>query len=400
MDYDYDVIVIGAGPAGTTFARITSQNGLNVLVIDKRKDIGNPVRCGEGLGQREVFKQGLDLPKQIYSVEIEGAKIVAPNGKEIIWKDKTTKGWVLERKMFDKWLAELAIKEGAKVLTYTRAVDFIKEGGKIQGIKAKRSDNDVEFRAPLIISAEGMEALMARKAGFKAVHNLYDVDTCYQYEVEPYDHQNLIELYFGNEIAPRGYVWVFPKANKKANVGIGIGAHLDKWLKGNGIKGADPKTLLDKWMSIQIPDVSTLEDFGGIISVGAPLNEFVKDNIMVIGTAAKQVDPIHGGGIALAMEAGLMAANVAAEAHKKKDYSKEMLYKYEKQWRETTGKKEEMRLKLRKVMENVKDDDLNHIFSTITDNDLNDIMNNKFAKAVSKVVAGRPQLLGLLKHLI
>ena len=397
---NYDIIVIGAGPAGTTFSRIASQNGLNVLIIDKRKDIGNPVRCGEGLGKREVVKQGLDLPKQVFSVEIEGAKVVAPNGKEIIWKDETTKGWVLERKMFDKWLAELAVKEGAKVLTYTRATDFIKEDGKIVGIKAQRSGKELEFRAPLIISAEGMEALMARKAGFKAVHNLYDVDTCYQYEVEPYEHQNLIELYFGNEIAPRGYVWVFPKANKKANVGIGIGAHLDNWLKGRGIKGADPKVLLDKWMEINTPDVSTLEDFGGIISVGAPLDEFVKDNIMVIGTAAKQVDPIHGGGIALAMEAGLMAANVAVEAHKKKDFSKEMLYKYEKEWRETTGKKEEMRLKLRKVMENVKDDDLNYIFDTITKEDLNDIMHNKFAKAVSKVVAGRPQLLGLLRHLI
>ncbi len=401
--YDYDAIIVGAGPAGSTMSRILAQEGRDVLVIDKRKDIGNPVRCGEGLGQREVVAQGLDLPKEVISTEIHGAKVVAPNGKEIVWKSKDTTGWVLERKMFDKWLAELAVQKGAEVHAYTRAVDLVKKDGKINGVKVEKYGKDAyDVTAPLVISAEGMESHIARKAGFRTVHNLYDVDTCYQYEMQPYDHENLIELYFGNELAPRGYVWIFPKKDRKANVGIGIGGNLSLWKKKSGIMGADPKMLLDKFIvdNDAMKEASTLLDFGGIISVGAPLDKFVDDNIMVVGTAAKQVDPIHGGGIALAMEAGIMAAKVANEAIAKKDFSKQKLYEYEKTWRAGPGKKVEKRLLLRKVLEHVSDDDLNYIFNTITQDDLDLVMKGQFAGPVAKVLKGRPQLLGALKALI
>ena len=402
MKTNYDAIVIGGGPAGSTFARIAAEGGMEVLVIDKRKEIGVPVRCGEGLGAREVIAQGLELPKRCIATEIYGAKVVAPNGKEIIWKDKTTSGWVLERKIFDKWLCELAIDKGAEVRTYARATELIKKDGKIVGLKVVQWGNrEQEIYAPLIVSAEGMEARMAKAAGFDTTHRLYDVDTCYQYEMKPYDHENLIELYFGNEVAPRGYVWIFPKSDRRANVGIGIGGNLTNADK-NGIAGADPKILLDDFIAKheKLKEASTLVDFGGVISVGAPINEFVKDNFMVVGTAAKQVDPIHGGGIALAMETAVIAADVALKAHKKRDYSKKTLAEYEEKWKPTLGKKMEKRLMLRKVMERLSDDDLNYIFGAITQNDLNDAMEGKFAGPVAKVLAGRPGLLKVLGVLI
>jgi digeranylgeranylglycerophospholipid reductase len=404
MRYDHDVIVIGGGPAGSTFARYCAAAGMDVLVVDKRREIGVPVRCGEGLGTREVLAQGLELPKRCISAEINGARVVAPNGKEIIWRDNQTTGWVLERKMFDKWLCELAVDKGAKVHTYTRATDLIRENGKIAGVKLSHGGRDsYEVRAPLVVSAEGMESLIARAAGFKTVHSLYDVDTCYQYEMKPYDHQNLIELYFGNALAPRGYVWIFPKSDRKANVGIGIGGNYMNAKKGaTGVDGADPKVFLEKFIAShpQLKDSSTLIDFGGVISVGAPMDEFVKDNFMIIGTAAKQVDPIHGGGIALAMETSALAAATVIDAHEKKDFSKAALMPYEAKWKATLGKKMAKRLMLRKVMEKLNDGDLDYIFNTITDRDLNDAMDGKFAGPVAKVVAGRPQLLKVLGVLL
>lgn len=404
MEYDHDVIVIGGGPAGSTFARLAAGAGLDVLVIDKRKEIGVPVRCGEGLGEGEIIKEGLELPRSCYSTEVLGAKVVAPNGKSITWKNKDTRGWVLERKCFDKWLAELAVAKGATVHTYTRAIEVLRDAkGKPDGLRVTHGGREpYEMRAPLIVSAEGMESMMARTMGFRTVHQLYDVDTCYQYEMKPYDHENLIELYFGNRIAPRGYVWIFPKADKKANVGIGIGGNVTNGEK-NGIMGADPKTLLDDYVrgNGQLRDASTLLEFGGVISVGAPISEFVKDGCMVIGTAAKQVDPIHGGGIAIAMETGVLAAGAAVKAFAKKDFSRDFLHRnYEEPWRAGLGKDLEKKLVLRKVMENLGDDDFNHIFGSLADNDLKDVMDGRFAPVVAKILAGRPQLIGTLKALL
>ena len=134
---DYDVIIVGAGPAGSTLARICAQGGLDVAVFDKRKAIGNPVRCGEGLGSREVIAQGLEVPKWAISTDVKGAKVVAPNGKELIWESNETSGWVLERKLFDSWLAQLAVAKGAEIHVNNRVVDVIKENGKMKGVKVK-----------------------------------------------------------------------------------------------------------------------------------------------------------------------------------------------------------------------------------------------------------------------
>ncbi|MCK4319029.1 NAD(P)/FAD-dependent oxidoreductase [Candidatus Micrarchaeota archaeon] len=399
----YDVIVIGAGPAGTTFARITAEKGMNVLVLDKRKELGEPVRCAEGLGRREVDIQGLILPKEVISTDIKGSRIVSPSGHELIWEDEEATGWVLERKMFDRWLAELAVEKGARIRTYTRVLDLIKENGKIKGVIAShQGEESYEIEADLVVSAEGMESIIARKAGFKTFSALSEVDTCYQYEMQPYNHRNLIELYLGNEIAKRGYVWVFPKGKNKANVGIGIGGHLTNAVKGGSLKGADPKILLDKFIkqSPELKDSSTLQDFGGVISVGAPIDEFVADNFMVIGTAARQVDPIHGGGIARSMEAARIAAGVAAEAKKKNDYSKKTLSEYEKIWRKGPGKILEKRLLFRKVLEKFSDADLDYIIKNITQEDLKDVMAGNFFRPVMKLLKGNPGLLKVLGALI
>jgi len=402
--YDHDVIVIGGGPAGSSFARVAAGAGMDVLVVDKRKEIGVPVRCGEGLGSYEILKRGFELPRACYSTEITGAKVYAPNGKSITWKGEDTAGWVLERKVFDKWLCELAVEKGARVHTYTRAVGVVKDGkGKVGGVKLSHGGGEpYEATAPLVVSAEGMESLIARELGFKTVHSLYDVDTCYEYEMKPYDHENLIEVFFGNEAAPRGYVWIFPKADRKANVGIGIGGLIQNNTKQGGIKGADPKPLLDRFVKghPQLKDASTLLDFGGVISVGAPIDELARDNCMVIGTAAKQVDPIHGGGIGLAIEAGMMAAGTAIKAHGKKDYSKSALMEYEKVWRGKVGPTLANRLRLRKVIEKISDDDLNHIISTLDKEDLKKVMAGNFAPPVAKILAGRPQLIAVLRGLV
>jgi digeranylgeranylglycerophospholipid reductase len=391
METEYDAIVIGAGPAGTTFAAETAAAGMNVLVIDKKKELGSPVRCGEGLGLNFSEERKISLPRQCIASDIEGALFFSPNGKSVKLTTPDTKGYVLERKVFDKWLAMEAGRAGAHILPKTLATSLVKDQGKIAGLKTISAGEEIEFRAPLVVSAEGMEAKMAREAGINALATLYDVDTCYQYEMVNVSCEKYIEIYFGSA-APRGYVWIFPKGKDVANVGIGVG----------GNSGADPKKCLDEWIAKnpRLKKAEPIEVKAGIISVGAPISKMVANNFMVIGTAAHQVDPVHGGGIALAIRAGRIAAKTAYKAFEAGDYSEKLLSEYEKEWRAKEAKKLEKRLLLRKVLEHLSDDDFNALLTLLTSEDLEKILSGDYRPVVTKVVAKRPSILKVASALL
>ena len=386
---EYDAIVLGAGPGGSTFGKKAAAAGMKVLVLDKKKEIGTPVRCGEGIAEHSEADLGIKVLPNAVASTIEGARVFSPNGKTIRLKTPNTRGYVLERKLFDKHLAMDAVRAGAHVLPHTLAISLLKKDGKPAGVKAVHMGEEIEFRAPLVVSAEGMEAKIAREAGFDAKATLYDVDTCFEYEMAGVPCQPYIDLYFSSRLAPRGYVWVFPKGKDVANVGIGIG----------GNAGQNPKALLDQFIH-EHPELFSkaqpVEYKGGIISVGAPINEFVKDNFLVIGTAAHQVDPIHGGGIGLAIQAGNMAAESAVEAFKKGDYSKKNMAAYEDKWRKQVGPKLAKRLMLRKVLEKLSDDDWNHVVGSINEADLDKVLAGDYKPVVAKVLITRPTLLKVL----
>jgi len=390
----YDAIVIGAGPGGSAFARVAARGGLDVLVIDKRKELGSPVRCGEGIGAHWEGRLKLPLHGGAIAAKIDGARCFAPNGKSLKIQNAETKGFVLERKIFDKYLAIEAARAGARLLPKTIVEDLVKDGGKIVGVKARSFDNEVlEFKAPLVVSAEGMEAQIARQAGFAdAVAGLYDTDTCFEYEMANVECEPLIEIWFTNKFAKRGYVWVFPKARDVANVGVGIGGDLNQ----------HPKERLDAFLKAhpeRFKNAEIIEVKAGNIWVGAPLKEMTKDNFMVIGTAAHQVDPIHGGGMALAMEAGEIAAEVAVRAVKEKNFSKKFLSEYEARWRAAEEGKLLKRLKLRKALELFSDEDFDRVFELLGEKDLERVLDGDFKPVVSKVLVKRPGLLKVLKAL-
>jgi len=392
---DYDVVVIGAGPGGCGAALSAASQGLNVLVVEKRQEIGAPKRCGEGLSRSSLERMGVELDKRWVNREIMGATVYAPNGKpvRIDYKDGP-EGWVIERKIFDKFLARKAAKAGAKVLAKTEALGLIKDGNKITGVKLESSGETWDVRTKIVIAADGVESKIAREAGLDTTLKLVDIASSAQFEMTGIDiDPDRMELYFGWEIAPGGYVWIFPKDDDTANVGVGV---RKVWTNRTALdylkKFVDSRPGLKKGSIIEV-------NSGGV-PVGGLMRDMVLDNFMVVGDAAHQVNPIHGGGISEAFVGGKIAGSVAAEAVKRNDFSKQFLERYNKLWWQERGNKLNKILKLRKVVESLSDEDLNWLAEFLTGNDLIDFSRSEGLKKLAQILVKKPKLALLARKLL
>jgi len=392
---DYDVVIVGSGPCGSAAGMAAAKAGASVLILERKKDIGSPCRCGEGIGQHWVDEFEMKIADKCISSKINGAALYAPNNKtELVVKNKESKGYVLNRKVFDLWLAEQAGREGAEISVKSEVLDVTKDGGRVSGVVVERDGKQERITSKVLIAADGGESTIARMAGINSTAALYDTDFGLEYEMVNVPCKDLIEIYFTNKYAPRGYVWIFPKGKDTANVGVGIGGHckpyakkyLDAWIKevgGERLKHAQPMAMK-----------------GGIIPVGAPMKDLVLDGFMVAGTAAHQVDPIHGGGISLAMDAGYIAGKVAGKCSKSGKCEKSALSEYERTWRQTREAKLLKRLLLRKVLEQLNDEDLNAIFQIIDTHGVENLLTGDYAPVAKDIIAKRPQFIKVLGALL
>jgi len=224
---------VGAGPAGSTVAKYVAENcDASVLLIDKHAEIGVPKRCGEGLSIRAFKEFGLPLEKRFLNRAMYGAAIYAPNGEVLKIRYEEPNGYIIERKMFDKFLAYYASKSGAEVKACCYA-SIWKENGKIKGIEIEGIDGNEKLEAKIVVAADGVESQIARQAGIDTRIPPSELDSCFEYEMSnlKIDESDLIHLYFGNEVAKRGYVWIFPKDEDRANVGVGIAGNCEKTAK-------------------------------------------------------------------------------------------------------------------------------------------------------------------------
>ena len=358
-DKEWDVIVVGAGPAGIKAGEELAKRGLKTLVIDRKQEIGAPKRCGEGLSMRWIKISGLEPEPTWARQYINGAILISPKGKKIVIDtDKLGKGsgYIIERKMFEKFLAANAIRAGAKFMLKANVYDLVIEDDYVRGVRVNYMGDDLELRAKIVVAADGVDSRIGRMAGLNTTLPLTEMDSGFQYEmagVELLD-PNKMELYFGNEVAPRGYVWVFPKGKDVANVGIGI----------NGANEKTARYYLDKWIEEnwdRFKNASVIEINAGGIPVTKPVDEFVGNGIMLTGDAARMVNPIHGGGMGTALEAAGMLADVAKEAIASGDVSKEKLKKFQDMWMEKHGEVFAKILKVRHFFERLNDEQLEAI---------------------------------------
>jgi digeranylgeranylglycerophospholipid reductase len=381
MKSKYDVLVIGGGPAGALAGKTAAEKGLSALIVEKRPAIGAPVRCAEGIG-KEALHEFIDPDPRWISADMTGAEIVAPDG--FVMKLGSAMaggkvGYVLDRKIFDRELVWKAAEAGADIAVKSRASAPLLEKGAVKGAKIEYAGKTHEVKADVVIAADGVESKFSKWCGIDTTVPVREIMSSVQYVMADIDiDEHATVFYLGNDVAPEGYLWVFPKGKRSANVGIGISG------KKSG-EGHRAKDYLDRFVKKTFPTGKTIEYIPGGVSVCRPLDCTVADGLMITGDAARVVDPLTGGGIYNAMYTGRLAAEVAAGCIEKGDCSKKALMKYDKAWRESKmGKSIERNYHIKEYLIKQPDKKLNDIIHSVSKIDMKEFSTINLIKEIIK----------------
>ena len=357
MKTEYDIVVIGAGPAGTTAARYAALEGASVLVLEKDRDIGIPVRCAEGVSEAGL-KLSVDcIDSDWIEQVVTRVNLYSPQGQVVPLELNKERGFILNRKRFDYDLARLAVEAGAQVFTRAYVYDLIKQD-EISGIRVNYKGEKKDIKARIVISADGVESRAGRWAGIDTRTRLADMETCYQVIAADVDiEEDALHMYFSTNVAPQGYAWVFPKGEGIANIGLGI--------SGTCAAEKSPREYLNKFLQRYFPNASIMSAVAGGVPCDKTLDRIVLDGFMLVGDAAHQANPISGGGIASGMLAGQLAGKVAARAVAENDVSARRLAEYEKLWDKREGKNHKLCYRIKNYVFNLSDQQLEDIASTV-----------------------------------
>lgn len=376
-----DVLVIGAGPAGSTAAKHAALGGADVILLDKKSEIGAPKRCAEGVSKKGLAKLGIEPNPRWITKEIEGVRLTSPNGTDVWLTEDEIElpeaGYILERKVFDKFMAMDAARAGATIKIKTLATGLEKvEDGFIVSTESMGKKEDIKTK--ILIAADGPEGHVARWAGLKPTTKAKEMESGVQYEMVglEFDKENVIEFYFGS-CAPGGYVWIFPKGDDIANVGLAVLQHL-----------TDKSAIeyLDDFIATcpATKNAQPVELNVGGDPVGGMPKKLHDDNLMLCGDAAGQVNPLTGGGITSGMTGGMYAGQVAAKAIKNGEYSK-TLKEYDELVRNDLSKDIDRYKKVQEYMLTLNDAELDSIAEAFQDVDFEKISTSELVKSLIKV---------------
>ncbi len=382
---EYDVIICGAGPAGlaTGISTLFHNKKAKVLILESREEVGEE-KCGEGLAE-EWFKHmkkfgkylRSNLKPKCFENEMFGVIFILPNGERIVAREKKSNGWLLNKDYFLKTLAAIFKKMGGQLELGVNAVGPVMKNDIAYGVETHLGNL---IRGKCVIDATGLTQSIWRKAlKIKEPIDRNDIEICFQYKVEDCKIENpdLIQIYFGNIIAPGGYGWVFPKGKNRVNVGIGCQA--------SRVKNVLPYQ--ERFWKILDLGGRIVSKKGGTVATFDLPENFVWSNLACVGASARFTNPIHGGGTGPGLFGGYILGKHLANAIKKKESIEETLKKYQDEIKETRGKRHEYHYKAKNLLQSLNDDEMETIFSSMTPDEWLRSMN--FTKREAFRIIGR-----------
>jgi len=329
-----DVLVIGAGPGGGNAALQCARQGLSTMLIEDHSAIGTPVHCGECISDLACDNLNLDLPEHVISKRVHGIRVIFPDGTE---KCLTEEGYVLEKHLFERWIADKAVEAGASMHLSHKlsSMDRVEEDGRFVGWKCDGKGEQFPIQTKVVIDASGVAAVCSKVVNIDEdtpLNTMGKVVAGMQYELLEVPTDGYLDFYIWPKYAEKGYLWMIPKCDGRANVGL--------------VTEDRPRTkkALDEFIGIthfkeleQVPPPWKEKGnpaFGGTIPISGPFENTHYDGLMLIGDAAGFTSPLFEGGSHLALKSAVYAAETAAAAIAEDDVSAERLAIYTKLWKD------------------------------------------------------------------
>jgi len=356
MNFDFDVVIVGAGPVGSTIAYYLSNHGLDIAIVDKKKQIGYPLQCA-GILSKHIFEVN-DLPDEVVLNSVKGAFLHSQNHILNVEKD-TTEAYIIDRIAYDEFLLNRAIKNGVKFInqkvTSINSEDGVTHLANGQIIKSK-----------IVIGCDGFNSIAAKCIG--NVQNTYPASQMlvkinessmksFRNTVKNID--DYVDTYLLNDILP-GFLWVIPLKDDIYRIGL---------FSNQTHKRQDE--IINDFLN-QNFEYEILEKYKGFIPIFDDKNKIVENRLLLIGDAAGQIKPTSGGGLLIAFDACEIAGRYVVEAIGQSDLK--ILHQYQKEFKNKYLKEFNYQYKVQKTLNLLSDEDIDYLFLKLKENDCEEII--------------------------
>ena len=334
----YEVAIVGCGPAGSTTARILAKKGFRTIIIERRSKIGLPIQCGELLPTpaelNDIFPRSKrlqrlgDVSKEFVTNTTSRTQLISPSGNVVEFKFGTN---IIDRAKYDQNLADKAIDAGCEM----HLDSTVLERSPLNHLKIRSKNAPTNLAAKVVVGADGPSSLISKSLGNHYSSPDMDLSPSINFIMSGVDcDDNVVQMFFGKNIAPGGYSWIIPKGDSMANVGFGIrrcistpGISLITYLKHFIAKNKIAAPILKR--------AKIVSRVGAIIPVAGPVPTTSSSNAVLVGDAAGHVMASNGGGIPTALSGGSIAGHVIA-AHLERQtplstYDRIWKYEFEKE---------------------------------------------------------------------